>query len=244
MTRPTVLLQEYNESIRRQDQPAAVWTQAQAFFGRQGALHLVYAPCPDDPLKDIRTSLPDWWMDRYAAQNYASIDPVLARAATASAPIRFGPALDLERATLPPQHRQFLQESAETGLRCGISFPLFGASPCSPGLFTVATGLARRDFEAAVDPFEPALHLAALMTHQCLRGLRHRPAARARPLTGKEREALLLLFDGYRVDEIAHRLGVGNDAVNRRFARIKRRLGARTREQALSKAIVLGLIDP
>ena len=61
-------------------------------------------------------------------------------------------------------------------------------------------------------------------------------------LTEREREALGLLADGHRNDRIAHRMSISVSTVEMHMANARRKLGARTREQALVEAIRRGLI--
>jgi DNA-binding CsgD family transcriptional regulator len=46
-----------------------------------------------------------------------------------------------------------------------------------------------------------------------------------------------------RYDRIAERLGISRPTVELHLANARRKLGARTREQALAKAVALGLLD-
>lgn len=62
-------------------------------------------------------------------------------------------------------------------------------------------------------------------------------------LSSRERECLQWLAQGLRNDRIAERMGISNPTVEMHFARARRKLGAATREQALAKAVALGLIN-
>jgi DNA-binding CsgD family transcriptional regulator len=62
-------------------------------------------------------------------------------------------------------------------------------------------------------------------------------------LTAREKEVLLGLWSGYRTARIAERMGIEPVTVSKHLAAIRRKLGARTREQALAIAIVEGLIS-
>ena len=61
-------------------------------------------------------------------------------------------------------------------------------------------------------------------------------------LTERECEALALLADGHRNDRIAHRMSISVSTVEMHLANARRKLCARTREQALVEAIRRGLI--
>jgi DNA-binding CsgD family transcriptional regulator len=63
-------------------------------------------------------------------------------------------------------------------------------------------------------------------------------------LSPREREVLMWLASGLRTAEIAHRMGIETVTVGYHLQRARRKLGARTREQALAIAVKAGLIFP
>lgn len=62
-------------------------------------------------------------------------------------------------------------------------------------------------------------------------------------LSPRERDVLSLLAAGHRPDEIAHRLGIGAGTVDKHIVSAKEKLSARTRDHAVARALMLGLID-
>jgi DNA-binding NarL/FixJ family response regulator len=65
----------------------------------------------------------------------------------------------------------------------------------------------------------------------------------AAELTSRERQVLELLSDGYTLRRIATRLGISPRTVETHVAKIYRKLGVRTRVQAVSRAATLGLVE-
>ncbi|HEV7265018.1 MAG TPA: helix-turn-helix transcriptional regulator [Falsiroseomonas sp.] len=63
-------------------------------------------------------------------------------------------------------------------------------------------------------------------------------------LTRRENECLLGLVAGLRSDSIAEKLGLARVTVDLHLRRARKRLGAKTREQAVAKAVILGLLRP
>jgi DNA-binding CsgD family transcriptional regulator len=63
-------------------------------------------------------------------------------------------------------------------------------------------------------------------------------------LSPREREVLVWLASGLRTAEIAHRMGIETVTVGYHLQRARRKLGARTREQALVLALRDGHISP
>jgi DNA-binding NarL/FixJ family response regulator len=65
----------------------------------------------------------------------------------------------------------------------------------------------------------------------------------AAELTSRERQVLELLSDGHTMRQIATRLGISPRTVETHVGKIYRKLGVRTRVQAVSRAATLGLVD-
>ena len=62
-------------------------------------------------------------------------------------------------------------------------------------------------------------------------------------LTPRERQVLALLGGGLTIGQIASRLGISPRTVETHVAKLYRKLGVRTRVQAISRASTLGLVD-
>lgn len=99
-----------------------------------------------------------------------------------------------------------------------------------------AQGLAR---EAA-----PVLWLAASAAGLRLSGLERPRTLVENPLSPRERECLLRLAQGLRVDRIAERLGLSTATVDLHLANGRRKLGARTSAEAIARAVQEGSIEP
>lgn len=64
------------------------------------------------------------------------------------------------------------------------------------------------------------------------------------PLSKRQAEILLLLANGHKLGEIADKLNISDSAVNQYLANLRRKLNARTKEEALAKAVMNGWITP
>ena len=62
-------------------------------------------------------------------------------------------------------------------------------------------------------------------------------------LTKRERQVLAMLSDGLTIGQVASRLGISPRTVETHVAKLYRKLGVRTRLQAVSRAVSLGLVD-
>jgi DNA-binding NarL/FixJ family response regulator len=65
----------------------------------------------------------------------------------------------------------------------------------------------------------------------------------AADLTAREQQVLELLSDGHTMRQIATRLGISPRTVETHVAKVYRKLGVRTRVQAVSRAATLGLVE-
>ncbi|MEZ0234546.1 MAG: LuxR C-terminal-related transcriptional regulator [Actinomycetota bacterium] len=63
-------------------------------------------------------------------------------------------------------------------------------------------------------------------------------------LTAREHEILMLVSQGLTMQQAARRLGISPRTVETHVAKLYRKLGVRTRVQAVARAVHLGLIEP
>ena len=62
-------------------------------------------------------------------------------------------------------------------------------------------------------------------------------------LTPREQEILVMVSDGFTMQQVGRRLGISPRTVETHVAKLYRKLGVRTRVQAVSRAAQLGLIE-
>jgi DNA-binding CsgD family transcriptional regulator len=63
-------------------------------------------------------------------------------------------------------------------------------------------------------------------------------------LTPREHEILVLVSQGLTMQQAGRRLGISPRTVETHVAKLYRKLGVRTRVQAVGRAVQLGLIEP
>jgi DNA-binding CsgD family transcriptional regulator len=137
------------------------------------------------------------------------------------------------------------RDAEEAGLGDGLVVPLRGAPGCGWGGFSLVTRERGAGFAAwRAAKGRAAVVVAQLTAQRVLALAETEPQAPEPRLTGRERECLLGLVAGLRSDRIAEKLGLARVTVDLHLARARRRLGARTREQAVAKALMLGLLQP
>jgi DNA-binding NarL/FixJ family response regulator len=105
-------------------------------------------------------------------------------------------------------------------------------------------GAAVRDVAAGRRAIDPALERAAVAAlGQLARQAREGSAVQA-TLTPREREILSMVSQGLTMQQAARRLGISPRTVETHISKLYRKLGVRTRLQAVARAAELGLIEP
>lgn len=105
-------------------------------------------------------------------------------------------------------------------------------------------GAAVRLVAAGQRVIDPQLEQAAVVAlGSFARNAREGSEVRA-TLTPREHEILALVSTGCTMQQVARRLGISPRTVETHVAKLYRKLGVRTRAQAVARAAQLGLIDP
>ena len=140
---------------------------------------------------------------------------------------------------------QIEQNAVENDLlmRTGVSFAL--ASPRNDG---VASGIGiwtrdvpEHDFHYFWDSERSTVRRIA---HLLDEGMRGKFAGEIVSLSDRERDALTYFSLGYRAAEVAHKFQISPKTLEKYVHSAKRKLKARTRDHAISKALLVGAIRP
>jgi len=127
--------------------------------------------------------------------------------------------------------------SVLTALRLGVR----GFVGKNDGLRSVGSAIRRvADGERVIAPELEQAAVAALgsLARQAREGSEVRAS-----LTPREHEILLMVSQGLTMQQVGTRLGISPRTVETHVAKMYRKLGARTRVQAVARAAQLGLID-
>ena len=163
------------------------------------------------------------------------------------APTGTGPVFNDDNSHLiNDDEKRFINEASETGLTSGIASPVRLRNPGHFGGWNFGTGMSRAKFERYLPSHSDRLQLMGFIAHEALQ----RQAALcqvqsdSKRLSARERECLLWLARGLHSHEIADRLNLATVTVDLHFRRIRKKLRAATREEALAKAILSGEVVP
>lgn len=193
------------------------------------------------PCQVILSGYPRAWRQHYDDCGYLAVDPVVRRAL--GSVVAFGwDELVLDT----PEARRLFEDAASFGLCHGFSAPVHGAHG-EGALFSFA-----RDTPLPQAPAERrALFRSAqwftTLIHERLRALIYQEGAtfgEARPLTQRERECLQRAADGLSSVLIARALGISEHTVAFHLGNAEAKLGARSRQHAVARAVALGEIEP
>jgi DNA-binding CsgD family transcriptional regulator len=146
---------------------------------------------------------------------------------------------DIMRAMLPAQRRQ-IEAELDMGMMYGMSLSLGGADDqfSSMGMW-FADQSSRKAFEKDWQQFGPSLHMAAGVFDTYMRKTAPNTLIGLSP---REVDCLCYLVGGLRPAQISDRLGISEKTFEKHISSAKIKLRARTRDQAVAKAIVAGIL--
>jgi DNA-binding CsgD family transcriptional regulator len=131
----------------------------------------------------------------------------------------------------------------DLGMRVGISFAISDPTNdiCSSGIGLSTPDISEREFERYWREHNSQLtQISCLLEH----GLRKQHGNILVGLSGREKDCLSYLAIGFRPEEIAFRLRISPKTLETYIFNAKRKLKARTRDNAVAKALILGVIQP
>ncbi len=140
-------------------------------------------------------------------------------------------------------HQHFLDQLSEGGTKGGIGVPVRTSENKVFGGWIFSSHEPEEAFDLLIAERRHEAHLAGLLAYERMiaLGLGHEQSEKL--LSCREREVLLWLCAGHRVSAIAEKLGISESAVNLYLKNARAKLGARTREQAIARAIFSGQIE-
>jgi LuxR family quorum-sensing system transcriptional regulator CciR len=141
-----------------------------------------------------------------------------------------------------PMHRLFLDHVMANGAAGGVGIPFRTFDQAVFGGWILSCPEPDTKVDMLVEDHGEIVQLATILAYErmCAFGL---DRIEGGILSARERECLRWLCSGLRVTAIADKLDIGESAVNLYVSNAKRKLGARTREQAIARALLNGEIQ-
>ncbi len=136
-----------------------------------------------------------------------------------------------------PAELDLAQALVDCGFPDGLAVPCHG-----PQGYVAVVSLAFDRLEQVAPEDRRAIEVASLVLHDHMSAL---PAVRAgggQALSPRERDCMAFIADGFSDGEIADRLGVSEATIVTHVKTAKRKLGARTRTQAVARCLIRNLL--
>jgi len=181
------------------------------------------------------------WRERYDADKLAYVDPTVTHCLSSSLPIVWAPAT-----FGAPAQRALYEEACSHGLRSGITFPIHGTNGEFGCISFACDARPSDNFEDRIGVLMPQLSLIRDYAFESsLNYLGARNAQEPVPrLTKRELEVLNWVMVGKSSWEISKITDCSEATVNFHIGNIRQKFNVNTRQQALVKAISMGLITP
>lgn len=187
------------------------------------------------PKPAITSTYSHQWIERYMEKNYATVDPTVALA-----PKTYGPFKWDRMETTNGAGKSFLDEAKhEAGLHQGHCIPLHG-----PYGDTFAISAASTSKEKLSGDDLSTLFLLCSQFHQSFIRLNRSNQCENISLTPRQRECLLWVAANKSNWEIGMIVGIEERTVRFHLENAYARLNVASREEAVVKALMLGLINP
>ncbi len=189
-----------------------------------------------DPV--IITTYPDEWSRHYNENRYYETDAVVRSGFQNFLPFRWD--------TLPlrPKQKRIMSEASEFKIASGLSVPIHGPSG-EFALLSVASEMPAADFERVLNESRHHIHVMSLYYHAMINDMfAPDQTVEAIELSPREAEVLSWTSEGKTAWEIGEILGISERTVVFHIENAKQKLGVFNKNQAVVKAIMLGLLKP
>jgi len=180
------------------------------------------------------------WRSRYDANGFVYVDPTVGHCVSSTLPLIWAPSTF--GAGVPGA---LYEEASAHGIRSGVTLPIHGPHG-ELGMISFASD-ARPDqpFEHELLQTLPALSLIRDYAFASSRPFRETKSEAEVPrLTRRELEVLQWVMVGKSSWEVARITNCSEATINFHLANVRQKFGVNTRQQAVVKAIALGLITP
>lgn len=200
-------------------------------------------PNKNMPLENafLRSNYSASWRTTYDKEKLHYVDPTVSHCMTSAVPLIWQP----QTFELPNQ-QQLYEEACSYGIRSGITFPIHGPSNEFGVISFVSDTLSDKKFIRELDHSMAELSLIRdYLFESSLKFFKStEPVKDEARLTRRELECLKWATAGKSSWEISMILGCSEATVNFHIANIRFKFKVNTRQQAIVKAISMGLILP
>lgn len=180
------------------------------------------------------------WRDRYDAERFAYVDPTVGHCLTSTLPIVWEP-----EAFATSGGRILYEEACSHGMRTGVTLPIHGPNG-EVGLLSLASDRAPGEkFSREIAHTMGSLTLVRDYAFASSVSFAHPSGGEPVPrLTRRELEVLQWVMVGKSSWEISMITRCSEATINFHLANVRQKFNVNTRQQAVVKAIALGLLTP
>jgi LuxR family quorum sensing-dependent transcriptional regulator len=225
------------ESCADMEALAAYFADAIAPFGYTNSVISAVLPTDNGPVPHLYfTNTPESWRRDYMAANMASVDSIYSESRRRISPFTWSE-LRAE-VPLPPEELSLRAMVEEWGLKDGFVVPIHGPG----GYLGICSLVSTRELPPPAAEDRAWLHLVSFLAHErcrVLEGLNPRRQL-PDPLSVRERDCLRWVGAGKSDWEIGQILGISPTTVKFHVDRARRKLGVRSRAQAVAQLVFWG----
>jgi DNA-binding CsgD family transcriptional regulator len=190
------------------------------------------------PCQFVLSGYPRGWRSHYDEQGFMMVDPVLARGASSVLPFGWDE-LDRDK----PAARRLFEDAARFGLCHGLTVPLHGVNG-EFGLMSLARAEPLPSGAARARLFQRAQWLTANIQERMRHLILDAESAPEPRLTARERDCLRYAAQGMKAAAIGGQMQIAESTVVYHLNAAERKLGVKTRNHAIARAVALGLVEP
>lgn len=188
----------------------------------------------------VQTNYSTEWRERYDAERFAYVDPTVSHCLVSTLPIVWQP-----EAFSTPGGRALYEEASSHGMRTGVTLPIHGPGG-EVGLLSLASDApAGEKFSREIAHHMGELTLIRDYAFAASLPFSHPEGTEPAPrLTRRELEVLNWVMVGKSSWEISMITRCSEATVNFHLANVRQKFNVNTRQQAVVKAIALGMLNP
>jgi LuxR family transcriptional activator of bioluminescence operon len=193
------------------------------------------------PYRFILSCYPENWRKHYDEEGYANVDPTVSHCAKTSIPIIWKNEIYKGR-----KEARVRSEAKDCGLVSGVSFPVHG-SRGETAMLSLSTSRESREAQEDIIAMMGKAQLLTCYLHEAVQRivLSKGPIPLKKiNLTDREKECLLWAAEGKTGWEIANIIRISERTVTFHLQNAVQKLGVVNRQQAISRALSMGLIEP
>lgn len=181
------------------------------------------------------------WLNKYTAEKLHHVDPTFSHCISKSTPLIWSPKIFSAR-----KQKEMYEEACGYGVKSGVTLPIHGAKGELGIVCFVSDTKPDKHFHRDANHHLPELAcFRDFILESSLQFMKpSRQAENPISVTRRELECLNWSASGKSSWEIGHILNCTEATVNFHFSNIRRKFSTTSRQQAIAKAIGLGLIHP